>query len=177
MVQLLTTRFLATSLSEMTERTENTPSTSRRTLFASAGAVGAAALLTACSADETPTASPTTAAGGGSTGATAGATGGSTGGGGGAAIAKTSDIPVGGGKVITAAGVVVTQPTAGTFKAFDSMCTHQQCPLSGVSNGTINCDCHFSKFSITDGSVVSPPATKALAEKTIVVDGADIKLS
>ncbi|NUO57993.1 MAG: Rieske (2Fe-2S) protein [Hamadaea sp.] len=164
----------------MTERTENTPSTSRRTLFASAGAVGAAALLTACSAEETPSTATTTAAGGGTTGATAGATSGSTGstggGSGGTAIAQTGDIPVGGGKIIAAAGVVVTQPTAGTFKAFDSMCTHQQCPLSGVANGTINCDCHFSKFSITDGSVVSPPATKALAEKTIVVEGTDIKL-
>ncbi|WP_290869364.1 Rieske (2Fe-2S) protein [Hamadaea sp.] len=152
--------------------------TSRRTLFASAGAVGAAALLAACSAEETPTSTPTTAAGGGTTptgGTTTGSTGGT--GSGGAAIAKTSDIPVGGGKIITASGVVVTQPTAGTFKAFDSMCTHQQCPLSGVANGTINCDCHFSKFSITDGSVVSPPATKALAEKTIVVDGTDIKLA
>jgi len=155
--------------------------TSRRTLFTSAGAVGAAALLAACSSEETPAATSTTGGTTGSTGSTgssAGATSGSTGSGtGGAAIAKTSDIPVGGGKIIAAAGVVVTQPAAGTYKAFDHLCTHQQCPLSGVSGGTINCDCHFSKFSITDGSVVSPPATQALAAKKIVVEGTDIKLA
>ncbi len=32
-------------------------------------------------------------------------------------IAKTTDIPVGGGKIFTSPQVVVTQPVAGTFKA------------------------------------------------------------
>ena len=36
---------------------------------------------------------------------------------------------------------------------------------------TINCDCHGSKYSITDGSVVNPPAPKPLPPKTIKVDG------
>jgi Rieske Fe-S protein len=153
--------------------------TSRRTLFASAGAVGAAALLTACTEEETPSSTPTTAAGGGTTSSTGtgSVSGGTSSGTGGAAIAQTSDIPVGGGKIISAAGVVVTQPTAGTFRAFDSTCTHQRCPVAGVSGGTINCDCHFSKFSINDGSVVSPPATEPLPEKKIVVEGTAIKLA
>ena len=36
---------------------------------------------------------------------------------------------------------------------------------------TINCNCHGSKFSITDGSVVNPPAPNPLAAKTVTVDG------
>jgi Rieske Fe-S protein len=36
---------------------------------------------------------------------------------------------------------------------------------------TINCDCHGSKFSITDGSVVNPPATEPLAAKTVTMAG------
>ncbi|NUT36697.1 MAG: Rieske (2Fe-2S) protein [Hamadaea sp.] len=149
-----------------------TSSTTRRALFAGAGAVGAAAMLAACS-DDSPASTPN----GATTSAPAGGTTGGTSGGAAGGIAKTSEIPVGGGKVISASGVVVTQPVAGTFKAFDHMCTHQQCPVASVDGGTINCDCHFSKFSISDGSVVSPPATQALPEKKIVVEGDTIKLA
>jgi Rieske Fe-S protein len=61
-------------------------------------------------------------------------------------IAQTGDVPVGGGLIAAASQIVITQPTAGTFKAFTSICTHQQCPVANVANGTINCDCHGSKF-------------------------------
>ncbi|MEO7069694.1 MAG: hypothetical protein ABI131_04295, partial [Nostocoides sp.] len=44
--------------------------------------------------------------------------GGGGGGAGGADLAKTTDIPVGGGKIFAGAGVILTQPTAGEFKAF-----------------------------------------------------------
>jgi Rieske Fe-S protein len=67
-----------------------------------------------------------------------------------------SDIPVGGGTVYAARDTVVTQPTAGVFKAFGAACTHQGCFVSKVANGTIDCDCHGSKFSIADGSVTVP---------------------
>jgi Rieske Fe-S protein len=95
----------------------------------------------------------------------------------GAPIARTSDIPVGGGVVIGASKVVVTQPTAGTFKAFTSVCTHQQCQVANVANGTINCDCHGSKFNITDGSVVHDPAPQPLAPRQITVSGTSITLA
>ena len=95
----------------------------------------------------------------------------------GTAIASTGDVPVGGGVIIAASEVVVTQPTAGTFKAFTSVCTHQQCQVASVANGTINCDCHGSKFSITDGSVVQDPAPQPLAPKQITVSGTSISLA
>src|SRR5215469_9367558 len=42
----------------------------------------------------------------------------------GTTLAKTSDIPVGGGVIYANEHVVVTQPSAGTFKCFSSTCTH-----------------------------------------------------
>ena len=49
--------------------------------------------------------------------------------------------------------VVVTQPTAGDFKCFTAVCTHQGCIVATVSDGTINCACHGSQYSIEDGDV------------------------
>nr|QLJ97132.1 Rieske (2Fe-2S) protein [Micromonospora carbonacea] len=150
------------------EQVRTGPATqTRRALLAGAGAVGATVVLAACGSDDK--------AGGGSapTGG-ASATGGA---GDSGALASTADIPVGGGAVFAAKGVVITQPEAGTFKGFDPICTHQGCPVSNVDGGTINCTCHNSKFSITDGSVTSGPATKALAAKELKVDGDRISLA
>ncbi|MEU1181982.1 Rieske (2Fe-2S) protein [Streptomyces sp. NPDC005820] len=95
----------------------------------------------------------------------------------GGALAKTADIPEGGGKIFTAEKVVVTQPTQGDFKAFSAVCTHQGCTVGSVANGTINCPCHKSEFRIADGSVASGPATKPLPEKQITVTGDTITLT
>ncbi len=89
---------------------------------------------------------------------------------------KTGDITVGGGKVFADAQAVVTQPTAGQFKAFSSICTHAGCPVADVTD-TINCNCHGSKFSITDGSVVNGPATQPLAARTATVSGDSVSVS
>ena len=82
-----------------------------------------------------------------------------------------SEVPVGGGVIMEDANYVVTQPTRGEFKAFTRTCTHQGCPLASVKGGTINCDCHGSKFSIEDGSVANPPAAKPLEEFEVTVAG------
>ena len=86
-------------------------------------------------------------------------------------LGSTADVPVGGGKVFTDQKIVVTQPTDGDFKAFSAVCTHQSCLVAKVADGTIDCSCHGSKFSADDGSVVNGPATSALAEVAITVDG------
>ena len=89
----------------------------------------------------------------------------------------TSDIEVGGGSIFADEEVVITQPAEGEFKAFSAACTHQGCLVSSVSDGTIDCSCHGSKFSIEDGSVVQGPATTALAEAKITVSGDEISLA
>jgi len=88
----------------------------------------------------------------------------------------TSDVPVGGGKVLEKEQIVVTQPTAGTFKAFTAVCTHQGCTVAGVANGTITCACHNSTFSAADGSVTGGPANGPLAAVPVTVTGTTISV-
>ena len=94
----------------------------------------------------------------------------------GSTLVATADVPVGGGVVLGDQGVVVTQPQEGEFKAFSNICTHQSCPITKVTEGNIECTCHFSKFSIEDGSVVDGPAEKSLPEMQITVSGDSITL-
>lgn len=147
--------------------------TTRRAVIAGAAGVAAASILAACGDDSTDGSGST----GGGGAATTGGAQATTAGGGSGALAKTSDIPLGGGKILTDKDVVITQPTSGTFKAFSATCTHQGCPLTDVSNGIINCNCHKSQFSAADGSVKQGPATKALTPKQIKVDGTSISLA
>jgi Rieske Fe-S protein len=93
------------------------------------------------------------------------------------AIAKTSDIPVGGGKIFNAEKVVVTQPTSGDFKAFSAVCTHQGCVVAEIKGKDIDCNCHGSKFSITDGSVLNGPASQPLEKLTATVKGGEITVT
>ncbi|MFF9864422.1 Rieske (2Fe-2S) protein [Streptomyces sp. NPDC013953] len=148
----------------------------RRTVVAAAGGAGLAAALTACGGSDSTAESGAGAPAGGSAGTTGGSTGGTTGGGaGGQVIAKTADIPEGGGKVF--GQVVVTQPRAGEFKAFSAKCTHAGCAVKDVADGIINCPCHGSKFDAADGSVKAGPATTPLAAASITVEGDSIKLA
>ncbi|MDR6979549.1 Rieske Fe-S protein [Streptomyces sp. 3330] len=154
----------------------------RRTVVAAAGAAGLSAALTACGGSDDDASSSSASAGtSGSTGSGDAASTGGTGGGdnaaAGAALATTADIPEGGGKVFDSEKVVVTQPTAGTYKAFSAVCTHQGCAVKSISDGVINCPCHNSNFSITDGSVKSGPAQKPLPEVAIKVSGDSITLA
>lgn len=76
---------------------------------------------------------------------------------------KAADVPVGGGVILDLQdGIVVTQPSAGVFKAFTAVCTHEGCVVTSVSDGTILCPCHGSKFRIADGSVAEGPAKSPL---------------
>jgi Rieske Fe-S protein len=89
-------------------------------------------------------------------------------------LLTTAEVPEGGGKIIDGKNIVVTQPEAGVFKAFSAVCTHQGCIVSTIANGTIDCPCHGSEFSVKDGSVVHGPATSPLPTVAIKVEGTSI---
>jgi Rieske Fe-S protein len=138
----------------------------RRQALAGAAGVGLGVpLLAACGGGDSTGAAPDGSGDGGS------------GGGSGTDLGPTSDVAVGSGTIYADQNVVVTQPATGDFKCFSATCTHQGCLVQSVSDGTINCTCHGSKFSIEDGSVVQGPATAPLPEKKIDVKGGEITLA
>ncbi|RPK78886.1 MULTISPECIES: Rieske (2Fe-2S) protein [Streptomyces] len=141
----------------------------RRTVLA-AGAAGAAALATGCGSSDGD-------GGGDATGTPPTSDGASPGAAGGVELARTADIPVGGGTVFKERKVVVTQPEEGEFKAFSAVCTHASCLVSTVSDGTINCPCHGSRYGITDAAVEAGPATRPLPAEQISVSGGAIRLT
>ncbi|WP_328559298.1 Rieske (2Fe-2S) protein [Streptomyces coelicoflavus] len=151
----------------------------RRTVVAAAGAAGLTAVLTACSGsdDDASADAGTAPSDAASRGAGSSGSGGGENAGAGPALAATADIPEGGGKVFPDQKVVVTQPAAGEFKAFSATCTHQGCAVKSVADGVINCPCHNSNFSITDGSVQGGPAPKPLPAVQITVSGDSIRLA
>lgn len=154
------------------------PATSRRrVVLLGVGAVGATTVLAACGTSagsgnangtdfsNNPAPAGSAAAGGGSTGDSGGSSGG-------AVLALVADVPEGGG--VIKGDYVITQPAAGTFKAFSKVCTHQGCDVAKVEGGVINCPCHNSNFSIENGEPTSGPANKPLPETQVKVDGDNI---
>ncbi|BFV56828.1 hypothetical protein KCMC57_up19320 [Kitasatospora sp. CMC57] len=144
--------------------TDTTPAPSRRTMLccgAALAAGGAAVAVTGCGSSDTDSADSAT----GATAAPATATL--------VTVGAVADVPVGGGKVYREAKIVITQPTAGEYKAFSAKCTHAGCVVDEIKDGTVNCPCHYSKFALADGSVKGGPAPSPLpAYQVALKDGA-----
>ena len=149
----------------------------RRTILTAGGLVLAGGALAACggadsTATEATTGAPATgAASASSTGAPAATTPVA------GALASVSEIPVGGGVIVAEPPIVITQPVAGTFKAFTAICPHQGCLVSEVAENEIVCPCHGSLFSAEDGAVVQGPAVQGLTAASIAVQGDSIVLA
>ena len=127
---------------------------SRRDVLAGLGALGAAATLAACGGGGNPAASPV---------ATEGLAAG--------ALARVSDVPVGGAVSARLDGtpVIVAQPEEGTFVGISAICTHQGCTVAPSGDG-IACPCHGSTFTLT-GEVDQGPATEDLPTFALAVEG------
>ena len=158
----------------------------RRGMLAGVGLVGLAGAITACSSGgssmSAAVADPATSSGTGaastatSAAASAPASASAAGGTAAGALTATSAIPVGGGKIFADQTTVVTQPSAGEFKVFSAVCTHMGCIVNQIADGRIDCPCHGSEYSITDGAVLAGPAPKPLPAKPFKVTGDSIFL-
>jgi Rieske Fe-S protein len=155
----------------------------RRGVLAGVGLVGLAGAITACGASGSSSSTATgtnSTSGGGATTATvpssSSSAASSSGGAASDALTSTSAIPVGGGKIFDTQLVVITQPSAGEFKAFSAVCTHMGCTVNQISGGKIECPCHGSEYSVATGDVLRGPAPRPLAVKQIKVSGDSIFL-
>jgi nitrite reductase/ring-hydroxylating ferredoxin subunit len=145
----------------------------RRGLVFGAGAAGLAALVAGCGADEPPpAASPgasSRAAAPATTAPAATAPDLPPG-----ALARTADVPVGGGVIVEADGpVLVVQPAAGVFRAFSARCPHQNFVVgTPAADGVVTCPGHLAHYRAADGSLIDGPAPRGLdAVPVAVADG------
>ena len=164
---------LAPSPASVDEIVEVTRPSRRRVLLTGGVVAAAAAVTAACGSSSgasagsaAATTNPASPAGGSTAAASSPAAAGVT--------VATSAVPVGGGTILADQKIVVTQPTAGTYKAFTAVCTHQGCTVASVANGTITCPCHGSTFSAADGTVQAGPAPSPLASIPVTVSGTTI---
>jgi cytochrome b6-f complex iron-sulfur subunit len=142
-----------------------------------AAAVGAAGVTTlaACGGSSggtgTTASTSTSAPAADPSSATSSATGGSD-----VALAKVSDVPVGGAISANSAEgkpIILSQPTSGDIVGFSAICTHMGCTVA-PAGAQLKCPCHGSVYKASDGSVVNGPAPNPLAPFTVHVSGQDI---
>ena len=150
---------------------DHEPRPTRRIVFHGLGALGVAVALAGCGSDNTGSTKPAPDQSGGSGGGSGGGTAS------GKELAKTSDVPVGGGVILPDAKVVITQPSAGTFDAFSAVCTHQGFLVTSVEGGAIVCNHHGSTYDAKTGAVTQGPAPAGLQKVGIVVKGGKILAS
>lgn len=89
------------------------------------------------------------------------------------ALAATSEVPVGGVKLVTdpktGQQAHVLQPTAGKFTCLSAICTHTGCTVAWAGK-QFNCPCHGSKFD-SSGKVLNGPAARPLPSIPVRVEG------
>ena len=67
--------------------------------------------------------------------------------------------------------VIVINVGTDQFRAFTSICTHEQCTVGDFTGSRIRCFCHGSEFDAS-GRVAAGPATRALTEYAVRLDAA-----
>ena len=94
----------------------------------------------------------------------------------GAAI-NAGEVPVGGAKFFTDAGLIVTQPTEGQYVALTDICPHEQGKVTRLTNGQLVCPLHGSQFDPATGAVTAGPSLAGLSTKSVSVSGSSATLT
>ena len=94
-------------------------------------------------------------------------------------VAKTTDIPVGTGKVVEVGGKqLAVFNCEGAFYAVDNTCVHRGGPLGegSLSGTTVMCPWHGWEYDVTTGACQTNPAAK-VQQFDVKVDGDDLFVS
>jgi Rieske Fe-S protein len=78
-------------------------------------------------------------------------------------------IPKGKGVVIAHANVVLIRDEADGVTGFSALCTHKGCVVAEVTDKSINCPCHGSRFDVKTGKTIAGPAKKPLPSVAVHV--------
>lgn len=65
----------------------------------------------------------------------------------------------------------------GDFFAIDDTCSHEECSLGTegfLDQNVVTCGCHGAQFDVTNGDVISLPATKSVISYSVKIQGSDI---
>jgi nitrite reductase/ring-hydroxylating ferredoxin subunit len=73
--------------------------------------------------------------------------------------------------------VLITQPKAGTFRAFNPACTHEGFQINGVQGKNLVCPVHQAQFDMSTGGVKRGPARKALRQYKLTKTGTTIYIN
>ncbi|MEO5633546.1 Rieske (2Fe-2S) protein [Gaiella sp.] len=78
-------------------------------------------------------------------------------------------------RAATAEGLtLVVARSEGRYVAFETWCSHEECPLSDgwIEGAAVRCACHGALFSLTDGTVLEGPALEAIivVEASVTAD-------
>lgn len=173
----------------MSQESQNGRHVIRHGVLVVAGLVSAVGVLTACSTKAVPydaneegtaiiagadtTEIPITPTATAISGTTSGSSGSATNA---IVLSTTSAVPVGGGIVVTADQIVVTQPVKNEFKAFSTVCSQSGATATAVADGAIDCSSQGAKFSISTGDPVAGPIKTPLTIEKITVTGGKIEL-
>jgi thiosulfate dehydrogenase (quinone) large subunit len=97
----------------------------------------------------------------------------------GARLAAVADVPVGGAVPVTLPDsgrpAMLLHPSAGTFVAFQRVCTHAGCTVDiSPDRRTFRCPCHGAVYDAGTGQVLAGPAPAPLAAVPVRVVGPDV---
>lgn len=73
--------------------------------------------------------------------------------------------------------VLITQPKAGVFRAFNPACTHEGFQINGVQGKNLVCPVHQAQFDMTTGAVRRGPARRALGQYKLTRTGTTIYIN
>lgn len=89
-----------------------------------------------------------------------------------AAAITAKEVPVGKAKILTDAGVILAQPSEGSYVVYSDVCPHAGGKITKISSrGNLTCPLHGSEFDPASGDVKVGPANTGLKPGKVKVDG------